>query len=50
MYITGSPCYMCAKMIINAGIKEVWVASYDFLDDKVKELFLLAGIEGGLIC
>ncbi len=29
MYVTISPCLMCAKMIINAGIKEVvYVVSY----------------------
>lgn len=24
MYLTHSPCYMCSKAIINAGIKEVY--------------------------
>ena len=24
MYVTHSPCYMCSKAIINAGIKEVY--------------------------
>ena len=49
MYITGMPCYMCAKMIVNAGLKEVWVATYTGYDEKVQDLFLTAGIEGGRI-
>jgi len=49
MYITGMPCYMCAKMIVNAGIKEVWVGTYTGYDTKVESLFLTAGVEGGRI-
>jgi len=40
LYITNQPCIICAKMIINAGIKEVVVAgaypdkmARDFLDE-----------------
>lgn len=49
IYITGMPCYMCSKMIVNAGIKEVIVATYVGYDTKVQEMFLNAGIEGGRI-
>ncbi|MCK4809691.1 MAG: cytidine/deoxycytidylate deaminase family protein [Candidatus Omnitrophica bacterium] len=38
LYITHSPCSICAKMIINAGIKEVVCA--DNYPDKMAEDFL----------
>lgn len=44
LYITDTPCSICAKMIINAGIKEIIVSKYypdkmalDFLKEaKIK--------------
>lgn len=33
MYITGMPCLMCARLIINAGIKEV-VTAFDEHEDQ----------------
>ena len=38
LYITNTPCSICAKMIINAGIKEV-VVLYEY-PDKMAEEFL----------
>lgn len=38
MYITHSPCSICAKMIINAGIKEVICLTY--YPDRMAEDFL----------
>ncbi|OGL74287.1 hypothetical protein A3F28_00640 [Candidatus Uhrbacteria bacterium RIFCSPHIGHO2_12_FULL_57_11] len=44
IYSTYSPCLMCAKMIINAGIKEVVYAAEYPLADRARELMLEAGI------
>lgn len=44
MYITHSPCVLCAKMIINAGIKKVVCYKY-YPDKSWEELFEGAGIE-----
>lgn len=38
LYITCSPCIICAKMIINAGIKEIICKSW--YPDKMAEEFL----------
>ena len=38
MYVTNQPCIICAKMIINAGIKEVIVA--DHYPDRMALAFL----------
>jgi len=44
LYTKMTPCYSCAKMIINAGIKRV-VADKDYHASKEsKELFKQAGI------
>ncbi len=44
IYITISPCLTCAKLIINAGIREVvYGGDYAFLD-TVKEMFAAAGV------
>ena len=44
IYITLSPCLTCAKLIINAGIKEVvYGGDYAFLD-TVKDIFKSAGV------
>jgi dCMP deaminase len=46
MYVTISPCLMCAKMIINAGIKEVvYDGDYKFTE-QTKALL----DEAGVIC
>jgi dCMP deaminase len=43
MYVTHSPCIMCAKAIINAGIDEVvYARKYDY--ESSFELLASAGI------
>jgi len=45
IYCTMTPCYTCAKMIINAGIKRV-VCEKDYHASRdTKEIFKKAGIE-----
>ena len=44
MYMTYTPCVVCAKMIINAGIKKV-VTKINYPDDAGKELLKQAKIE-----
>ncbi|MBR1870497.1 MAG: cytidine/deoxycytidylate deaminase family protein [Kiritimatiellae bacterium] len=45
IYITISPCLTCAKLIINAGIREVvYGGDYAFGED-VKEMFNEAGVK-----
>jgi dCMP deaminase len=49
MYCQMTPCYTCAKMIINAGIKKV-VASKDYhAGEKSKEIFKEASVEFKLV-
>lgn len=43
IYVTNQPCILCAKMIINAGIKKV-VYNGDYPDEMSKELFKEAGV------
>ncbi len=38
LYITNTPCSICAKMIVNAGIKEIVVS--DAYPDKMAKRFL----------
>lgn len=44
LYITNQPCLICAKMIINAGIKEVVIAG-DYPDKMAREFLDEAGIK-----
>ena len=44
MYITNQPCVICAKMIINAGVKSV-VFSGDYPDELAKKMLEEAGVE-----
>ena len=45
IYVTISPCLTCAKLLINAGIKEVvYGGEYSFLD-TVKDIFKQAGVK-----
>ncbi len=45
LYSTMFPCYTCAKMLVNVGIKKV-VAEYDYQSsEQSKSLFDLVGIE-----
>jgi dCMP deaminase len=45
IYCTSSPCYDCAKLIIQAGIKVI-VYSDEYTTDGGKGLALLNGTEG----
>ena len=46
IYITLSPCLTCAKLIINAGIKEVvYGGDYTAFLDTVKDMFKAAGLK-----
>jgi dCMP deaminase len=44
IYITCQPCNVCAKMLINSGIRRV-VFEGDYPDDLALELFGLADVE-----
>lgn len=44
MYVTNQPCILCAKMIINAGIKRV-VFSGDYPDELSRQLLNEADVE-----
>lgn len=45
IYLRMTPCYICAKMIVNAGVKRV-VAKQDYqASNRTKDIFLLAGIQ-----
>lgn len=44
LYCTHYPCSLCAKMLVNAGVKSLVLAT-NYPDDLAKELFAEAGIE-----
>jgi dCMP deaminase len=44
LYCTNQPCIICAKMIINAGIKEIVIAD-GYPDKMAEEFFREAAIE-----
>lgn len=44
LYCTLSPCLMCTKMIINAGIKEVIYDTEYHFTEQARDLFTTAGI------
>lgn len=44
MYVTHQPCFMCAKMIINAGIERI-VFDKEYDDVDATRFFKKAGIE-----
>jgi len=49
LYCHMTPCYACAKMIINAGIKRV-VCNLDYHDgERSKEIFKEAGVAYELV-
>lgn len=43
LYVTHQPCVVCAKMLINAGIKEI-ITLDDYPDELARELLAEAGI------
>lgn len=45
IYVKMTPCYTCAKMIINAGIKRVVCANDYHAGSRSKEIFAEAGIQ-----
>ena len=49
LYCNMTPCYICAKMIINVGIKKV-IANKDYhAGTRSKEVFKEAGVEFSLV-
>lgn len=44
LFCTNMPCSICAKMIINAGIKKIYYHS-GYADAMSKEMFTEAGID-----
>jgi len=44
LYCTHTPCMICAKMIVNAGIKEV-VSYQDYADQEARKFLEEAGVE-----
>jgi len=44
IYITHQPCFLCAKMIINAGIIQI-VYDKEYPDDRAREFLEQAGVE-----
>lgn len=50
IYVTDYPCQICAKSIIQAGIKKIhFVREYDNADDFVEEIFKKSGIKVDMI-
>ncbi len=43
IYVTNTPCSICAKMLINAGITEV-ICSGDYPDENARQFLKEAGI------
>jgi dCMP deaminase len=44
IYCTNQPCIICAKMIINAGIKKV-IIGHAYPDELATEMFAEAGLK-----
>lgn len=44
IYVTHQPCLVCAKMILNAGIRRVVFAG-DYPDPTAREMLEAAGVE-----
>lgn len=44
IYVTNHPCIICAKMIINAGIKKVYIKD-GYPDEMAAEILKEAGLE-----
>jgi len=49
LYCQMTPCYVCAKMLINAGIKRVVCAKDYHAGGRTKEVLKEAGIEYSLV-
>lgn len=44
LYVTCQPCSMCAKMIVNAGVKRV-IYEGDYPDEFAQEIFKESGLD-----
>jgi len=44
LYCTDSPCSICSKMLINAGIEQI-VYGRGYADDLAREMLAEAGVE-----
>ncbi len=44
LYLTNQPCVICAKMLINSGVKEIVIAG-DYPDEMARGLLKEAGIK-----
>lgn len=44
LYLTNQPCIICAKMLINAGIKEIIIAG-DYPDKMAREFLKAARVK-----
>ena len=44
IYVTNHPCIICAKMIINAGIKKVYIKD-SYPDEMAADILKEAGLE-----
>ena len=44
IYVTLSPCLMCAKMIVNAGIREVVYDEEYYVTEQTRSLLAEAGV------
>jgi len=49
LYCKATPCYSCAKMIINAGIKRVVCEKDYHAGERSKEIFKEAGVQFELL-
>lgn len=45
LYTTYSPCLLCAKMIINAGIREVVYKERYTIDETARKILIEAGVK-----
>jgi len=45
LYCSCKPCFTCAKMLVNAGVKAVYYRDDYFSDGRTEQLFELAGVE-----
>lgn len=44
LYCTTYPCFICSKMLINCGVKRIWV-SENYPDELSKSMLAEAGVE-----
>jgi dCMP deaminase len=44
MYVTNQPCVLCAKMIVNAGIKEL-IFEGEYPDEMAISILQEAGVQ-----